>query len=58
MKMMPDIMNLGMAVMATGNTVIGASGDDLIELHLAIGPAFFGIPCLQKATTTAATVIV
>ncbi len=58
MKMMPDIMNLGMAVMATGNTVIGAGGDNLVKFDLAIGPAFFGIPSLQKATTTAATVIV
>jgi len=41
--MMPYIMYLGMAVMTTGNTIIGAGGDDLIELHLAIGPAFFGI---------------
>ena len=56
--MMPDIMDLGMAVMATGNAVIGAGGDNLVKFDLAIGSTFLGISRLQETTATAAAVIV
>jgi hypothetical protein len=58
MKMVPDIMDLGVAVMATGNAIVGAGGDDLIKFHLTIGPALFREPGLQKAATTTAAIVI
>ncbi len=56
--MMPDIMDLSMAVMATGDTIIGPGGNNLVKFQFAVGPAFFGISCLKKSAATAATIIV
>lgn len=58
MKMVPDIMNLGVAVMATGNTIIGSGGDNLVKFHLAVGPALFREPGLQKAATATAAIVI
>ncbi len=51
-------MDLGMAVMATCNTVIGAGGDDLVKFDLAIGSTLFGKSRLQETTAATTAVIV
>ncbi len=58
MIVMPNIMDLGVTVMATGNTVIGTGGSNLVKFHLTVSPAFLGISCLQKATATATAIII
>lgn len=58
MEMVSDIMNLGMAVMAAGNTVVGPGGNNLVKFQFAVGPAFFRISCLEKSAATTATIIV
>jgi hypothetical protein len=58
MKMMPDIMDLGMAVMATGNTIVSSGGNNLVKFQFTVGPAFFRISCLKKAAAAAATIVV
>lgn len=40
-EMMTDIVHLGMAVVAAGDTIVGTGGYDLIKFDLAVGPAFF-----------------
>ena len=40
-EMMTDIVDLSMAVVAAGNTVVGTGGHDLVEFDLAVRPAFF-----------------
>jgi hypothetical protein len=57
-EMMTDVMHLGMAVVATGNAVIGTGGHDLVEFDLAVFPAGFCITGLQEAAAAAATVVV
>ncbi len=58
MKMMADIMYLGMTVVTAGYAIIGAGGNNLVKFQFAVGPAFFRISCLKKAAATAATIIV
>lgn len=58
MKMVSNIMNLGMAVMAAGNTIISPGGNDLVEFHLAVSTAFFRISRLQESPAAAAAVII
>ncbi len=56
--MLTELMNLGMAVVAAGDTVIRAGLLDLLILQPAeLQPLFFHAG-LQKTTATAATVIV
>ncbi len=57
-KMMSDVMNLGVAIVTTGNTIISACGYYLVKLELAVGPALFSIARLEKAAAAAATVVV
>ncbi len=58
LKMLADIMNLGMAVVARGNTVSCAGGHDLIEFQFAKGPALIGQTALQKAAATTAAIVI
>lgn len=57
-KVMPDVMDLGVAVVTTGDTVISTCGYYLIKLELAVGAALFSIARLEKTATAAATVII
>ena len=57
-EMMADIMNLGMAVMAAGDAVIGAGFNNLVELFLAVGPSGFSKARLEETTTTTAAVVI
>ena len=43
-KMMADIVNLGMAVVATCDTIISSGFYNLVEFNFAVGSAFFGEP--------------
>ncbi len=54
----PDIMNLGMAVMAAGNTIVCTSRDDLLVFKLAVRSPGIGKSRLQETTTTAAAVVI
>ena len=58
MEMVPDIVDLGMAVMATGDTVVSPGCHDLVEFHLAIGSALFRIPGLEESAATTAAIII
>ena len=58
LKMVGQIVNLGVAVVAGGDGVSGARGHDLVELHLAVGPAFVRIPALQEPAAAAAAEVV
>jgi hypothetical protein len=57
-EMMGQLVDLGMAVMATGDTVGAAARLDLLVLDLAIGQSLIPEPRLQEAATAAATVVV
>lgn len=57
-KVMLEVMDLSMTVVAGGDAVIRPSCRDLIELDLTVGMALLVITCLQKAATTAAAKIV
>jgi hypothetical protein len=57
-KVVPDIVHLGMAVVAAGDAVVGPGGDDLIEFDLAVGPALIGKTGLEESAAAAATVVV
>jgi hypothetical protein len=56
--MVANIMDLGMAVMAAGNTIIGPGSDDLVEFYLAISAALFGKSRLQESTAAATAIII
>ena len=55
---MAHIMNLGMAVMAACNTIVGASCNDLIVFQLTVIPSCISEPGLEESSPTAAAVIV
>jgi len=57
-EMVGQIMDLGMTVVAAGDTVVGSSGHDLVELELAVGMAGLGKSRLQKTASSSAAVIV
>ena len=57
-KMMANIVDLGMTVVAASDTVIGTGGQDLVEFNLAVFPAFFGVPRLQESAAATAAVII
>ena len=56
--MLTQFMNLGMAVMASGNAVIRSRGFNLIIFQLSIFQALFLEPGLQKSAAAAAAVVV
>ena len=56
--MLAQFMNLGMAVMATGDTVISACCNNLLVFQTSIGKSLFLEPRLEKSAAAAATVIV
>ncbi len=56
--MFAELMNLRMAVMAGGNTVIRTGGLDLLVFHLPVSQTFFFEARLKKSATATATVIV
>ncbi len=56
--MLTQIMNLCMAVVAWGDSILSPCVLNLVELYPAIFTALFGKPRLQKTTATAAAVIV
>ena len=56
--MLTQFMNLGMAVMTSGNAVIRSSGFNLIIFQLSIHQALLLEPGLQKSAATAAAVVV
>ena len=56
--MLTQFMNLGMAVMTSGNTVIRSRGFNLIIFQLSIYQALILEPGLQESAAAAATVIV
>ena len=51
-KMVPDIVHLGMAVVAAGDAVVGAGCRDLVELDLAVGPPLLREARLEEAAAT------
>lgn len=51
-------MNLCMAVMAAGYTVICSGGDNLLKLQFAVIAPFLGKSRLQEATASAAAIVV
>ena len=53
-----EIVDLGMAVMARCNAVICFCCQNLVGFELAVSPAFFRISCLEKSSSSAATVVV
>jgi hypothetical protein len=57
-EVMGDIMNLGMAVVAAGNAVVGTGFNDLVKFYLAVGPPRLGKTGLEKAAAAAATEII
>lgn len=57
-KVMLEVVDLSMTVVAGGDAVVRPGCDDLIELDLAVGMALLVIACLQKAATTATTEVV
>jgi hypothetical protein len=57
-EMVADVMDLGVAVVAAGDAVVGAGGHDLVELELAVGPPLLGVAGLEEAAAAAATVVV
>lgn len=56
--MLPDIMNLGMAVVAGSNAVLRPGCHDLLEFQPAVSTPGFGESGLQEPTTATAAVIV
>jgi hypothetical protein len=56
--MLRQIMNLGVAVMASRNAIISSGRHDLVKFHLSILATFFSITGLQEPTAATATVIV
>lgn len=52
------IMDLGMAIVARSNAVIGLCCQNLVELDLAILTTFFSIPGLEKPSASAAAKVV
>ena len=57
-EVMTDVMDLGMAVMAAGDAVIGAGAYDLVKLGFAVGAARFCETGLQETAAAAAAVVV
>jgi hypothetical protein len=57
-EMLAYIMNLSMAVMAWGDTIIRSGFDNLTKFQLAVFPACLGIAGLQKSSPSATTEIV
>jgi hypothetical protein len=57
-EMFAQFMNLGMTVVATGNTIIGACCLDLLIFKFSVLQAFFLHARLQESAAAAATVIV
>ena len=57
-EMMADVVDLGMAVMAAGDAVIGAGFHDLLEFDLAVFSAGLGKARLQEPAAAAAAVVV
>lgn len=53
-----QFVNLGMAVVAGSNAIIGSGGDNLIQFPLSVLQAFLFIGILQESTTAAATIVV
>jgi len=53
-----QVVDLGMAVVARRNTIIGLCVQDLVGFELAVSPAFICIPGLEKTAAAAATVVV
>lgn len=56
--MVPDIVNLGMAVVTRRNTVVGTRFHNLLELELAVSTARFRQSRLQKTAAAATAVII
>jgi len=56
--MLAQLVNLGMAVVATGNAIIGACCLDLLIFKFSVFQAFFLHARLQESAAAAATVIV
>lgn len=57
-KVMLEVVDLSMTVVASGDTIVRPGCDDLVELDLAVGMSLLVISCLQKTTTTAAAEVV
>jgi hypothetical protein len=57
-KMLPDIMNLGMAVMARRDAVMRSGCHDLLEFEPAVSPPGFWKAGLQEPAAPTATVVV
>ncbi len=53
-----QIMNLSVAVMAGGDAIGRAGGQNLVGFKLAEGPAGFGHSVLQETAPAAATIVV
>jgi hypothetical protein len=51
-------MNLGMAVMASRNAIIGSGCHDLVKFHLSILAARFSVARLQKSAAPPAAIVV
>ena len=56
--MFAQFVNLGMAVVATGNAVIGTGGLDLVVFEFAILEAFFLEARLQESAAAAAAIVI
>ncbi len=56
--MLFEVVNLRVAVVAGGDTVVGAGAVDLLELQSAVMTAGFGKSGLQKPAAAAAAVII
>ena len=57
-KVLAQIMNLRMAIVARCDAVLGAGGHDLVEFYFAECAALFGQSILQKAPAAAAAIVI
>ncbi len=57
-EMFAQIMDLGVAVVARGDAVVGAGGLDLVELVPSELPPGLGVSGLEESAAAAAAVIV
>ena len=56
--MVAHVFDLGMAVVAGGNNIIGPGFHDLVKLYLSIGPSLFCVAGLEGTSAPAAAEVV
>jgi hypothetical protein len=56
--MFGQFVNLGVAIVARSNAIVGIGGDNLVQLFLTVSQPFILVRILQEAAATAAAVVV